>query len=128
MRVQMKYSSAATNSCTTFTYGEVEDYTVNITGNAAFTIDGTSNPVIAADVLYPNPVSDRLHLSFNSSAEGSVILSVYNVTGQWMKSSEFRMSEGSNDFDMSTAEFPAGLYLLKVSGDMNQTYRFMIAK
>ncbi|MBL0105610.1 MAG: M4 family metallopeptidase [Bacteroidetes bacterium] len=128
MRVQMKYASAATNSCTTFTYGEVEDYTVNITGNAAFTINGTSNAEISSDVLYPNPVNDRLHLSFNSSSEGKVVVSVYNVTGQWMKSAEYRMTEGSNDFDMSTVEFPAGLYLLKVSGDVNQTYRFMIAK
>src|SRR5205085_11487218 len=34
MRVQMKYSGAATNSCTSFTFGEVEDYTVNISGNS----------------------------------------------------------------------------------------------
>lgn len=47
MRVSMKYNAAPT-SCETFTYGEVEDYTVNISGGviqppvAAFTASATT--------------------------------------------------------------------------------------
>ena len=33
MRVIMKYSSAPTNACTGFTYGEIEDYAVKFTGS-----------------------------------------------------------------------------------------------
>ena len=34
MRVQMQYNAYASSSCATYTYGEVEDYTVNIGGSA----------------------------------------------------------------------------------------------
>ena len=35
MRVSMKYNAAQTSSCEAFSYGEVEDYTVNITNGSA---------------------------------------------------------------------------------------------
>jgi vibriolysin len=66
MRVSMKYNAAPT-SCETFTYGEVEDYTVNISGGviqppvAAFTASATTvtvgGSVTFTDQSTNNPTS-----------------------------------------------------------------------
>ncbi|MCK4761635.1 MAG: PKD domain-containing protein [Candidatus Aminicenantes bacterium] len=66
MRVSMKYNAAPT-SCETFTYGEVEDYTVNITGAvpqppvAGFTASSTTinegQSVTFTDTSTENPTS-----------------------------------------------------------------------
>ena len=32
MRIQMHYGGQVTNPCSAFNYGEVEDYTINISG------------------------------------------------------------------------------------------------
>ncbi|HNP32088.1 MAG TPA: zinc-dependent metalloprotease family protein, partial [Flavobacterium sp.] len=53
MRVQMDYNAVPTSSCQSFTYGQVEDYTINITSTAR--PDETNVARISFN-LYPNPV------------------------------------------------------------------------
>jgi hypothetical protein len=68
MRIQMQEGSFETNPCATYTYGEVEDYTVVITGNAALSAETNSDfKNITEEItstsnfrLYPNPVKDNL--------------------------------------------------------------------
>jgi hypothetical protein len=43
MRIQMHYGGQITNPCTAFNYGEVEDYTVNISGGSGFTSSGLNS-------------------------------------------------------------------------------------
>lgn len=77
MRVSMKYNGAP-SSCETFSYGEVEDYSVNITPSGAKEIP---NQEVSAEVtlaseptlsVYPNPANNDFTLSltgFEKSAE-----------------------------------------------------------
>ncbi|MBB4805475.1 hypothetical protein HNP38_000747 [Chryseobacterium defluvii] len=62
MRVMMKYSSLPTSSCGTYTYGQVEDYTLNIVSSGKGEISDTKD--LITDIrLYPNPVKDILYVS-----------------------------------------------------------------
>lgn len=128
MRVQMKYGSATTNSCGSYNYGEVEDYTVNITGNAQFSSASSQTTSIANAELYPNPVSDKLNYEMTSEVNGKLTLSVFNITGQWMKSLEYFIYEGKNHIDLQISDLPVGLYVLRIIGDQNAVYRFQIVR
>ena len=68
MRVSMKYNGIPT-SCETFSYGEVEDYTVNIVNagpNSVFTINSLEEEPFVN--VYPNPVvGSNLHVQSNIS-------------------------------------------------------------
>src|SRR5690606_40640885 len=65
MRVSMKYNANPT-SCETFTYGEVEDYTVNIGGSGMQNMDYSNIVDSAAMTLYPIPAKDRKSTRLNS--------------------------------------------------------------
>jgi hypothetical protein len=77
MRVSMKYNSVA-NPCEIFSYGEVEDYNVNIT---EYTIKYSEEP--PAIKLYPNPVRGDVINFLNLKGPSS--FSVFNLMGQEIK-------------------------------------------
>ncbi|MFP3595469.1 reprolysin-like metallopeptidase [Chryseobacterium sp. SIMBA_029] len=68
MRVIMRYSTTPTTPCGSITYGQVEDYTVNVVSS------GRNDLLTTADLnkdikLYPNPVRDILSISNTSSED-----------------------------------------------------------
>lgn len=68
MRVMMKYSSVPTSSCEAYTYGQVEDYTVNITSSGRGELSNTKD--LMTDIkLYPNPVKDIMYISNTTSED-----------------------------------------------------------
>ncbi len=88
MRISMKNNSLP-NPCEIFSYGEVEDYTVNITGSTAKP-DNTEVTINKTDTvlednkpslkLYPNPVKGEL-LNI-SNLENSSDFRIFNMAGQ----------------------------------------------
>jgi PKD repeat protein len=105
MRVSMKYSGAPT-SCETFTYGEVEDYTVDISGGApqppeaaftantttvtvggsvSFTDQSTNNPTSWSWVFEggtpSSSTSQNPTVQYNTAGTYDVTLTAYNASG-----------------------------------------------
>ena len=121
MRVTMKYNSAAT-ACETFSYGEVEDYTVNIVsaGFNAFADNGS----LAAEELghsldqdlkvYPNPTNGDLNIEFSS--ERTVEAVIYDISGRVVFDEQF--SGLVETLDISTLE--KGVYTLTITEDRKQ--------
>jgi hypothetical protein len=136
MRVQMQYGAYTTNSCTTYTYGEVEDYTVNITGNAQapayYTEDAVDPEIIETTepfTLFPNPANDNITVRYMSRAEGNVSLQVYSITGQKVLTMASSAAEGVNTQDVNTTILSNGVYIFEVQnhGDI-QRQKFTISK
>lgn len=67
MRVMMQYNAIPSSSCGSYTYGQVEDYTVNIVSSGRGDLPGAKD-LITEIKLYPNPAKDILHIS-NSTNE-----------------------------------------------------------
>ena len=125
MRIQMQYNSYVSTSCTTYTNGEVEDYTVNIVGNAAL---NRVSENINNYVLFPNPTSDVLHLNMVAEKAESKQFSIYNSVGQLQYSVNYSLSEGMNYVEFNTAELEKGIYILKMDGEQPKTMRFAVQR
>ncbi|MHA6247908.1 M4 family metallopeptidase [Pontibacter sp. CAU 1760] len=114
MRVSMKYNASQT-ACETFGYGEVEDYSVNITNTltasatAASTQQGTPLGHEATEQLrvYPNPASSTLSVSA-PSVNGTA--SIRSMTGAVL----MRRSVQAGRTQLDISALPAGIYLLEM--------------
>lgn len=110
MRVSMKYNAIPTY-CETFTYGEVEDYTVNIVSSSAKEGRGEVLPEQALEAtLYPVPVKDRLYITV---PEGVQVKStrIMATSGMILHQSERYESE------VNVGHYQAGLYILSLQTD-----------
>ncbi len=119
MRVSMKYNGIPT-SCETLSYGQVEDYSVNIlTGTAISTLAETnSNEALTSISLYPNPTRDVLNIETNSSTK--LNYTVINYLGQVVKTGSIE----NNILNVSNLN--SGIYILEVNdGQKSVTKKFI---
>jgi Zn-dependent metalloprotease len=126
MRVIVSDASATT-SCGTFSYGEAEDYTVNITGGAALdglagpaTLTGESTPLgneVARTLeMYPNPATDAVRLVLPGNATATRV-TVTDVRGARVEGASF--SNGS----LNINRLAKGMYTLSVSDGQKVFHR-----
>ena len=115
MRVSMKYNAAQT-PCETFSYGEVEDYTVNLTTIAVNGLANFSNPsaitlgnVHPSYYIYPNPATDFIQLNM-MSADNEVNLAIYNMNGEKIKALHL-----TGNHKINIADLPAGMYTITIN-------------
>ena len=126
MRVSMKYNAAQT-ACESFSYGEVEDYTVNI-GQSVNAIATTTqegqelgNETIASfeAKLYPNPVSGNiLNVSMNDARETTY--QVFDMMGK--KVLKGNLSSGT----IQVNGLSSGVYLLKLNDGQKEVAKKFI--
>ncbi|MEO8233943.1 MAG: M4 family metallopeptidase [Flavobacterium sp.] len=118
MRVSMDYNAIPT-SCQSFTYGQVEDYTVNITASFAITATTELNSVEALSFnLYPNPVENMLNISVIDNRKATY--RIYNMIGQDVKSGNLNQNE------INVSNLESGLYIFEVNdGEKTITKKFV---
>jgi chitodextrinase len=112
MRVSMKYNAVPT-SCETMSFGQVEDYTVNITATAR-QMDATA----VNFSLYPNPVKGEVISIAN--LDTAATYTIYNLMGQ-------EVSKGTIDNNtIMVGTLRTGTYLLEVRSEKGTaTKRFI---
>lgn len=122
MRVSMKYSTAA-GACDTFTYGEVEDYTVNINAASVSKINELSLSQDFNDlILYPNPVHKGV-LFVKTKIQSNTSFKIVNYLGQVI------LQDKLSEDNINVGHLPNGMYMLEVdNGKQIQIKRFVITK
>lgn len=115
MRIAVS-SSDFTYSCD-ITTGEIEDYTVNITGLTLSTEEQT----IANLVQYPNPVANKLNLSFGEDISS---VTVYSVLGAVVYKNN---TPTRRELSIDTKQWKSGLYLVNVRKD-NRSQTLKVVK
>ena len=121
-------NSTLPNPCEIFSYGEVEDYTVNITGSTAkpgdtevTAVNGTVNALEDTKLslkLYPNPVKgDVLNIS---NLEKPSDFRIFNLMGQ-----ELDRNHIENDA-VYVGSLKAGVYLIEVADGTSTTTKQFI--
>lgn len=110
MRVMMKYSSAPTSSCGSYTYGQVEDYTLNIVSSGRGDVIDTKD--LVTDIkIYPNPVRDLLNVS-NSASED---YKIFDMGGKLINSG--KLERGA----VNVSSLIKGAYIIQI-GEVSKRF------
>jgi len=84
----------------------------NIVTNNILT--GTNNLVSASIEVYPNPATDRLHITPVLKMKGEIILSVISATGQVVETLSMDADEINNGYVLLLDKMAPGIYNLQV--------------
>ena len=120
MRVSMKYNAAQT-SCESFSYGEVEDYTVTISSGGSRTKFEGVERVIANNVkVFPNPALDRLNIELDKSFSSKSVIRILDMKGVEVFTDVIAEESYAKSIELN--DIPAGVYHLFVISD-NEIHR-----
>ncbi|MFP4024984.1 MAG: GEVED domain-containing protein [Thiohalospira sp.] len=129
MRVTMKYNSEA-DPCETFSYGEVEDYTVNVleAGSSSFASYSFGSEELGNEMptgidVYPNPAIDNITVAVENGTRVGTI-SVYNMLGSLVKVVEIN----GNEKEIDISELPSGSYIISVEDEKEPLTKQIIKK
>ena len=116
MRVGMQWQSPP-SPCIGFTYGEVEDYTVNITS-----VGGSYDPVqprVGAEIpvgpafrISPNPATDFVNVALQQVREGGGI-QVISTSGKLLW--EQPVGVETSNLQIPVSNLPAGVYFIRLN-------------
>ncbi len=115
MRVSMKYNGVPT-ACETFSFGEVEDYTININSSAGVTAPTSiaEGEIIASVSLYPNPTSQEATVRVQLAEQADVSIALTDLNGRGLFSETVKGAEGQFEFTIQVGNFAKGLYFVNV--------------
>lgn len=109
MRVMMQYNSVPSSSCGSYTYGQVEDYTLNIVSSGRGEI---SVQDLLTDVkLYPNPAKDILHISNTTNED----YRIFDMGGKLINSG--KLERGS----VNVSNLIKGAYMIQI-GEISKRF------
>ncbi|QEC67871.1 T9SS type A sorting domain-containing protein [Panacibacter ginsenosidivorans] len=116
LRVQMSYSVTQTDPCAIFTYGEVEDYSIRISGGTglATMTDITQNKGNSLTIL-PNPLKGTMAtVGMELAAQGKVTLKVSDLSGRLLVlQEENNGTKGKNTFILKgTERLNSGVFMV----------------
>jgi hypothetical protein len=107
MRVRISYQpDGAITPCGPASFGETEDYTINITSGA-----GLNDNQLAGVQIYPNPANEVLFVDLKDLEEVSSI-AILDMNGKQIQSLQ-KIENGLNTFQI--AELKAGMYQVRMT-------------
>ena len=116
IRVQMSYSTASTNPCATIAFGDVQDFTANITGGtgsgvSADNISLQEDNSVEAEALntlnvVPNPMAGTNATAvYNLAKEGSVTIRIIDLNGKTLHTAALGLqTTGSHNYSLSNVK------------------------
>lgn len=110
MRVALRYNTVAA-PCTSYTYGEVEDYNVLVTPTVLATNDvaGPKNDI----QMYPNPVVDVINIT---KVSDKAAYKIYSAAGQLVKQGTI------NNGQINVSELIKGAYVISIDDKGKDTF------
>ncbi|SFI25872.1 reprolysin-like metallopeptidase [Halpernia frigidisoli] len=104
MRVMMRYNTIPTNPCTSYSFGEIEDYAVKISANLATGENTKENSF----QVYPNPATDILNVT---KVNNKAVYSIYNVAGQIVSKGNVKENK------VQVSNLVKGVYIISIENN-----------
>ncbi len=123
MRVAMKYN-ANSSSCETFSYGEVEDYHIHVTGTAKISAgnnndkkneETTIQNTVNEFKIFPNPTTQDAKLQVSVIESQDVAVRIFNTQGKEV-SFQTIFVNGNEEITLPTNRLKTGLYIVEITG------------
>lgn len=123
MRARISYQpDGAIDPCGVATYGETEDYTINITSGGGVGVEENSLSFVN---IYPNPTESEVIVDLTAVSENVSKITLLDITGKEVKT--IGVTENSiTKFDVSN--LASGLYQVVISGSESTLTRRIIKK
>jgi hypothetical protein len=95
-------------------------FKVSSTTDSPTSVIGGSNTFAEAIQLYPNPAENEIKLAIPSSDTRSSRLSIFNMLGEQVLSSDINLVEGPNFISLDISSLPSSLYLIRLQDAKEQ--------
>ena len=129
MRVSMKYNKAAT-PCEVFTYGEVEDYTVDITTTKAATLASVPKEPLLTNLkvkLYPNPAEIYTTLELITESKTNFEYKVIDLQGRVLLTKNSISVNGYKEEKIDISNLKSGVYFIMISNnEIKETLKLIV--
>jgi hypothetical protein len=76
--------------------------------------------------VYPNPVSDRLHIRLQAESSGEITYRLYSQVGQLISEGSEKFSPGETHHQLETNGLPNGVYLLDIQKGGERAWRKVV--
>ncbi len=117
MRVQMKYNSSTITACEALTYGEVEDYTINVSTLRESAPSTAADVATVGMIMYPNPTNDNLTVELTQWNGSAVQARMLDLMGRELE--QFQIN--GNNAVLNVANLPSGVYFINITTEDKQT-------
>jgi len=88
-----------------------------------------SNELVADLLIAPNPMTTYGRLEFTSDNEGMINMDIYSIAGQRVKSLQFAMNKGANNYRFDVSDLNHGTYIIQLNKDNKvTTKKFVIIR
>jgi len=128
MRVTMKYNTTAT-ACETFSYGEVEDYTLNVSGAKSATLASDNNYSVTKlnAKIYPNPANGFTTIEFTSENRAEASYRIIDIQGRTMIFKENIQINGYQEERIDISKLNAGVYFILIQNEsVSNNYKLIV--
>ncbi|MFC2151557.1 endonuclease [Bacteroidota bacterium] len=129
MRVAMKYNKASA-PCEVFTYGEVEDYTVNISSSKSSTIASKPEKSSLYNLkvkLFPNPAEGYTNIELISEESAVFEYQVIDLGGRVLLKEENILVNGYKEERIDVSNLKSGVYFVLISNpEFKETFKLIV--
>lgn len=89
---------------------------------------GINNQIISGMKMYPNPATESVNITFASEETANAVISVMNLMGQTVYTSNVDVNEGYNMVTIPVNQFTAGVYMVNVRTEKGTSTQKLIVK
>jgi PKD repeat protein len=129
MRVRISYSvvaegGAPIDPCAVASFGETEDYTINILAGGGSGV-GIEENTLNAVSIYPNPTESLLNVDLSQVSEEVETVTLIDITGKTIQTISVNAADKVN-FDLSS--IASGLYYVRIASATNAVMKQVVKK